>query len=128
MAGNHSKSRGFPNQKIGPAKAGQFLSRWTKESKMPKLIIAKLKISASYIQDSELEASEVDFDTIQWWISDNTSWRIATYSIDNDIRIYSIGKAVSEAFALENTRKHYGDVIDKEIVLDIEEPLNLLRH
>ncbi len=91
---------------------------------MPKLVIAKLKTSASYVQDSEFEASEVDFDTIQWWISDNTSWRIATYSVDNDIRIYSIGKAVSEAFALENTRKHYGDVIDKEIVLDIKDPLN----
>lgn len=70
---------------------------------MPKLIITKLKISVSYVQETEMDASEVDFDTIQWWITDDTSWRIATYSIDNDIRIYSVAKAISDDIALENT-------------------------
>jgi hypothetical protein len=54
-------------------------------------------------------------DTVQWWITPDATWRIKTFAIDHDIHIHSLSESTDNAvdFAVENTKKHYGDVLGK---------------
>jgi hypothetical protein len=91
---------------------------------MPTLVIAKLAISASYVKESECPATENNFDTVQWWLTNERSWRIATYSADNDIRIFSVGKILTPEAASLNTRKHYADIVSAEYIVEILNPFD----
>ena len=59
-------------------------------------------------------------DTVQWWIAPTGSWRIRTYGIDHDIHTHSVGNMDNlREVAIANTKKHYGDVIKSQYVIDL---------
>lgn len=74
------------------------------------LILAILDIRSSYREKRAEHADRETPDTVQWWMSDNGSWRIQTFGIDHDIHLHRITGGDTEYF-IENTRKHFGDVI-----------------
>src|SRR5262249_10196036 len=91
------------------------------------LVLTILTVRSSYLQ--EVEQALLDDagapDTIQWWIAPTGSWRIRTYAIDHDIHTHSIGNA--DGFielALTNARKHYGDVIRSQHVIELTDCLD----
>jgi len=77
------------------------------------LIVFKLSIQSSYVEDSEAEADMDAFDTVQFFISDTGAWRIRTFSIDEDVHVYSLGTARPdmEKLVIASTEKTYGDII-----------------
>jgi hypothetical protein len=84
------------------------------------LVVATLTVQSSYKDNVEKPAGRVP-DTIQWWITPDTMWRIKTFAIDHDIHIYSLEKSPGDAIqvATENTKKHYGDVLGDLHVIEI---------
>lgn len=89
------------------------------------LYVAMLSVRSSYIREIEEPLDGVGQipDTVQWWISDSGVWRIKTYALDHDIHTFSIGRSDLD-FAKENTRKHFGDVIDREYEIRLTDPSN----
>lgn len=77
------------------------------------LILFALNIQSSYAQDTEAEADEDSFDTVQFFISDSGAWRIRTFSVDEDVHVYSLGAARADTadVVMTSTEKTYGDVI-----------------
>jgi len=79
------------------------------------LLLAVLSVKGSYADEIEIPLDGPDDipNTLQWWISDVSAWRIVTFAIDRDIHTYRIGGEPEKmlALALENNRKHYGDII-----------------
>lgn len=88
---------------------------------MNRLLVFRLTIQSSYADNVEQEADDRHFDTLQWWFSDNETWRIRTFAVDQDIHPHRIAGPIAEELALENTRKHYGDVIASAFVLEFED-------
>ncbi len=88
------------------------------------LLVARLSIQSSYAENAEYEAEGNDFDTIQWWLGEDESWRIKTYAVDSDIHTHLIAGPVAVSVATENTRKHYGDVIAEEYVVEFANHLD----
>lgn len=91
-----------------------------------RLLIFKLKIKSSYLQNKELP-SDTDFDTLQFYAHGDTVWRIKTYAVDSDIHIHQInprGKSLQETliFLTESTKAHYGDVMDQEYEMKLAGP------
>lgn len=88
------------------------------------LLICTLKVESSYSLNLERPAT-IFSDTVQWWIPRSGAWRIKTYAIDADIHPYRLEtKAPASelrALALQNTRKHYGDVLERIIEVEIPE-------
>jgi hypothetical protein len=86
------------------------------------LYIFTLTVESSYDKNFERPAGE-KFDTLQWWIGSHGAWRIKTYAVDADIHPYKIDtdkpRAELRQLAVENTHKHYGDVIQKMTVVEI---------
>ena len=83
------------------------------------LIIFLLNVESSYIQNTERETKS-HTDTIQFLLVGNQAWRIKTYAIDQDVHVWDIGKLEQEKFeeiAVANTKKHYGDVLKKQIAV-----------
>lgn len=79
---------------------------------MNTLLVFRLTIQSSYAEDSEQEADEQHFDTVQWWLGPTQGWRIKTFAMDHDdIHIHHLAGSVAPSLAQENTEKHYGDVI-----------------
>ena len=74
------------------------------------LVLAVLSVQSSYRNNIEEPADNV-CDTVQWWITPDNTWRIKTFAMDHDIHIHEIGTPMDPAEAINNTRKHYGDVI-----------------
>lgn len=92
------------------------------------LALAILTTESSYKSEIERPATIVA-DTIQFWISPESSKRIRTYAIDHDIHIYSLGnKEDGSAFkpsdVEEHIKKHYNDVIKKLYVIEFRDPNN----
>lgn len=92
------------------------------------LLLAVLKVKSSYLQEVEQpldEATDVP-DTLQWWIGTDSAWRIKSFAIDHDIHTYSIEKGGPEVVELAqaNNRKHYGDVIDAQHVVEFQDCSN----
>ncbi len=94
-------------------------------TRMPEsgtLIIFIFSIESSYAQNIERPAT-VRFDTLQWWIGGKNAWRIKTYAIDSDIHPYMIKTSDTRKelhkLAMENTKKHYGDVIRQVIEINV---------
>jgi hypothetical protein len=86
------------------------------------LIVYILSVESSYSKNFERPAGE-RFDTLQWWIGAHGAWRIKTYAVDADIHPYKIdAERPKEEFmqlAFDNSKKHYGDVVQKRIVIDV---------
>jgi len=89
------------------------------------LLIFKLSIKSSYGQNVELPADAKDFDTVQWWLGVNEAWRIKTHAVDDDIHPHLIAERVEAAFARENTREHYGDVLKEEYTVVLDNPADM---
>ena len=91
-----------------------------------QLIIFKLKVKSSYNQNIELPADS-SFDTLQFFAQDKIIMRIKTFALDHDIHIHTIqlrGKTMDEMidFLATSTNNHYGDIVDRELHLEIENP------
>jgi hypothetical protein len=90
------------------------------------LVLAVLGVKSSYVRATEepLDGPADVPDTLQWWISPDQVWRIKTFALDHDIHVHSVGRlAFSEAIALArtNNKKHYGDVVRAEYVLEFSD-------
>lgn len=86
------------------------------------LYVFTLSVESSYEKNFERPARE-KFDTVQWWIGSHGAWRIKTFAVDADIHPYRIDtdqpKEALRQMAVENTKKHYGDVIRKMVVIEV---------
>lgn len=93
------------------------------------LVIFILSIQSSYATNSEVAATQKAFDTVQFYASSESAWRIKTYAQDQDVHIFSINSNASDILQLakENTSKHYGDVLIEEYVIQTNEGLDGLR-
>jgi hypothetical protein len=89
------------------------------------LVVAVLTVRSSYRRDVEqpVRKGEVP-DTLQWWITADIAWRIKTFALDHDIHVYSLrprhGQASAVRLAQESNRKHYGDVIAAQHVVELD--------
>ncbi len=89
---------------------------------MAILIVAVLTVASSYARNTEIRViGAAPPDTVQWWLDASGCWRIKTFALDHDIHIHSLGEQdVSrlKALAVENTQKHYGDVVSRVLVVE----------
>ncbi|WP_416763383.1 hypothetical protein ACNI65_12385 [Roseateles sp. So40a] len=95
-----------------------------------QLILFRLSIRSSYAADTEEEATEDSFDTIQFFSHEGAVWRIKTFAIDQDVHVWSMD--VSEVddlveLAVGNTESNYGDVLEEGYILNSETGLEGLR-
>ncbi|HEY5808521.1 MAG TPA: hypothetical protein VIT67_11160 [Povalibacter sp.] len=77
------------------------------------LIVFTLTIQSSYAEDTEAEADEDSFDTVQFFITATSAWRVRTFSVDEDVHVYSLGAPTPDLAdtVISSTEKTYGDVI-----------------
>ena len=76
-------------------------------------MVFRLSIQSSYLEDSEAPADDESFDTVQFFIGADTAWRIRTFSVDEDVHVYSLGATTADTLDVvsTSTEKTYGDVI-----------------
>lgn len=77
------------------------------------LIVFKLSIQSSYVEDAEADADEEDFDTVQFFVSAESAWRVRTFSIDEDVHVYSLGETKPDTLEVvtTSTERTYSDII-----------------
>lgn len=95
-----------------------------------QLILFRLAIQSSYLQNTEAPATEEVFDTIQFFATDSQAWRIKTYATDQDVHIWALDADVVEELvevAVGNTEANYGDVLEEGYVMASETGLDGLR-
>jgi hypothetical protein len=90
------------------------------------LVLAILTIESSYAEKVERPAS-IAPDTVQFWLTPESQWRIRTYSIDHDIHPYKIGarpdgSRLTPEEATAHIAKHYGGIAPKTVVLRFRDP------
>jgi len=92
------------------------------------LVVAVLTRESSYEPPLEREASEVS-DSVQWWIAPDATWRIRTFAINHDIHPYAIGRISGDraSFAIENTKKHFGDILRSLHVVELSNPSDIAK-
>jgi hypothetical protein len=92
------------------------------------LLLSVLSVKSSYIREIEvpLEGALDVPDTLQWWFGEAGCWRIRTYALDHDIHVYQVAASPKTTleFAKHNNRKHYGDIISREVSLDFNDCLD----
>jgi len=93
------------------------------------LVIFFLAVQSSYIDNSEEDATDDAFDTVQFLANDAGTWRIKTYATDQDVHVWSIGATPEGIVTLarENTEKHYGDLLTEGYVIDTTEGVEGVR-
>jgi hypothetical protein len=88
------------------------------------LVVQILNTSSSFLREVEEPAGPVP-DTIQFWVSADTAWRIRTYALDHDIHVYQLGHAQIPGEPAEwlrtNSREHFEDQIAVEHILNFED-------
>jgi hypothetical protein len=93
-----------------------------------KLVLFLLSIRSSYVNDEESEATDELFDTIQFVQNEKGTWRIKTFADDEDVHLWSIESPDDLIeLAVENTNKHYGDVIDEAFIIETDGGIEGLR-
>ena len=75
------------------------------------LYIYECSVRSSYIKNNELPATDLDFDTVQWWLSASGSWRVRTFDIDNDIHVHHIPRPMTLNEIDILMKKRYSDVL-----------------
>jgi hypothetical protein len=90
------------------------------------LVVALLTVESSYQTNVE-RPHQTTPDTVQFWFTPDQDWRIKTFAIDHDIHVHSIRDVgVTRQFhpqdGVENTRKNYGDVLERIIILEFSDP------
>src|SRR5688572_13966616 len=93
------------------------------------LVIFFLSVQSSYLNDSELDATDEIFDTVQFVATEKGAWRIKTYATDQDVHVWSIGLTTADIVALAraNTEKHYGDVLTEGYVIETTDGIEGVR-
>jgi hypothetical protein len=93
------------------------------------LVIFFLSVQSSYSRNTEVAATPISFDTIQFYAFNGSAWRIKTYAQDEDVHIWSIGSNINDIVILakENTVKHYGDVLNVGYVIETNDGLEGVR-
>ena len=88
------------------------------------LILTILKTKSSYQQNREEKSQPGEpSDTVQWWIGEDGAWRISTFILDHDIHVYKVEPNSAKHF-IDNTVKHYGDVIERIVTLNFNDYQN----
>ena len=90
------------------------------------LVLSILTTESSYAQEVERSATLIP-DTIQFWLTPESVWRIRTYAIDHDIHIYQLdarpdGSRLTSEEAAAHTAKHYGDITAKTVTVQFSNP------
>jgi hypothetical protein len=88
------------------------------------LILAILTIESSYLEEIERLANSAP-DTVQFWISQESQWRIKTFAIDHDIHMHRLqghSAQLTTDFARKNIEKSYGGVTAAVLVLEFTDP------
>lgn len=86
------------------------------------LVVAILASESSYLNNTEELARAVP-DTVQFWLGQDSTWRIRTYATDHDIHIYSMDGLPGENPEdrtrpyVEHIEKHYGDIYNSLFAL-----------
>ena len=93
------------------------------------LVVFFLTVQSSYLDNSEAEATEDAFDTVQFLATDESAWRIKTYATDQDVHVWSIGASPKDLVSLarQNTEKHYGDVLSEGYIIETSDGIDGLR-
>ena len=93
------------------------------------LVVYVLSIQSSYAEDSEGPADEDTFDTVQFFIGPDAAWRIRTFSVDEDVHVYSLGTPNPETLdtVCDSTEKTYGDVVAAKHVFESDDGVDGLR-
>jgi hypothetical protein len=82
------------------------------------LVVFRLAVKSSYVQNVEVDANVEEFDTVQFYYGGADCWRIKTFAVDQDVHAWNIGKVEDlVALARANTEKHYGDVLSEGYIL-----------
>jgi len=85
------------------------------------LIVFVLNVQSSYADNVEREATGSSRDTVQFMLASGHAWRIKTFAIDHDVHVWHIGEHMQpealETLARKNTSDHYGDVIERIVVV-----------
>jgi len=84
------------------------------------LLLTILNIRSSYARNIEepLDAAGGVPDTLQWWITPESAWRIKTFALDHDIHTHAVATRPGLLeLAQANNRKHYEGLIEAEHVL-----------
>ena len=91
-------------------------------------VIFFLAVKSSYSRNVEVEATETEFDTVQFFCGGGDCWRVKTFAIDQDVHVWNIGKVEDlVALARANTEKHYGDVLTEGYILKSDSGLDGIR-
>lgn len=90
------------------------------------LILGILNIESSYLDNLERPAGAVP-DTVRFWFTPDSQWRIKTYAIDHDIHIYKLSmkdgaKVFDISRACENISDAYDDVLSELLMLEFPDP------
>jgi hypothetical protein len=93
------------------------------------LVIFFLTIQSSYSGNTEVPATQRSFDTVQFYTSNGSAWRIKTFAQDQDVHIWAIDSNVNDIvnLAKENTLKHYGDVLSEGYVIETNDGIEGIR-
>ncbi|HEY6640565.1 hypothetical protein [Povalibacter sp.] len=93
------------------------------------LVVYVLSIQSSYAEDSEAPADDDTFDTVQFFIGPESAWRIRTFSVDEDVHVYSLGPTQPETLdkVCDSTEKTYGDVVAAKHVFSSDEGIDGLK-
>jgi len=89
------------------------------------LIIYLLSVEGSYAKNEEYSVEQFA-DTVQWVLTEDDLWRIRTFAIDEDVHVIHANmeqhKTKSERveIARQLTRKRYGDIVYREVLLNSE--------
>jgi hypothetical protein len=104
---------------------GILQTTWGRSDMKTVLVIFFLSVQSSYSGNTEVAATPISFDTVQFYASNGSAWRIKTYARDEDVHIWSIGSNVDDIINLakENTAKHYGDVLAEGYVIETSDGL-----
>jgi hypothetical protein len=84
------------------------------------LVLQILNIRSSFRKERSTPAINLP-DTIQFWITDDSAWRIRTYALDHDIHVYQLGHQQIPGDPVEwlrqDSREHFADEIASEYTI-----------
>lgn len=86
---------------------------------MNRLLVYKLAIQSSYATNTELEADDTHFDTVQWWLTSDGAWRVRTFAIDNDVHLHHVAKAMAADVVRKLTTQNYEDVVAEAFEVEL---------